>query len=67
MEYMVRFAHGARLPVGFHDIPRDRFGREMQTTDDLGGYRSAGCVRQSDEDAIFLWNWAPVGTTVVVL
>ena len=67
MAYMVRFARGDKLPIGFHDIPRDANGRPLQREDDLGGYRSAGCVRQGSADAIFLWDWAPIGTTVVVV
>ncbi|MGD9798717.1 MAG: L,D-transpeptidase, partial [Acidimicrobiia bacterium] len=67
MGYMVRFARGARLAIGFHDIPKDRHGRPLQTEDDLGGYRSAGCVRQSGADAVFLWGWAGVGTPVFVV
>ena len=67
MNDMVRFARGSRLAIGFHGIPRDRYGRPLQTEHDLGGFRSAGCVRQSDGDAAFLYDWAPIGTTVVVL
>lgn len=67
MRKMVRFARGSRLPIGFHDIPRDANGRPLQREDDLGGYRSAGCVRQSTADANYLWDWAPVGTKVVVV
>ena len=67
MEHMVRFAHGSTLAIGFHGIPKDARGRPLQSDDDLGGYRSAGCVRQSSGDAAFLYEWAPVGTTVVVL
>lgn len=64
--YMVRFAHGARGGnIGFHEIPY-QFGRPVQTTDQLGSALSGGCVRQTTEDAIWMWNWAQVGTTVVV-
>ena len=67
MSNMVRFARGDKLAIGFHGIPRDSSGRPLQGDDDLGGFRSAGCVRQSDGDAAYLYEWAPVGTTVVVL
>ena len=67
MEYMVRFAHGERAAIGFHDIPVDASGSEVQTVEQLGEPLSAGCVRQSLEDAIALWDFAPVGTTVVVV
>lgn len=66
MDDMVRFAHGEDLPIGFHGIPRDANGNPLQSDSDLGGFRSAGCVRQSVSDASFLFDWAPVGTTVVV-
>ena len=67
MRHMVRFAHGGDLAIGFHGIPRYADGRPLQSENELGGFRSAGCVRQSDGDAAFLFEWAPVGTTVVVL
>jgi hypothetical protein len=67
MRKMVRFAHGDTLAIGFHDIPRSADGRPLQTDDDLGGYRSSGCVRQGTNDANALWDWAPIGTTVVVI
>ncbi len=66
MRYMVRFARGRTLAIGFHSIPRNRQGRPIQSESELGSYRSHGCVRQSDGDALALWNFAPVGTKVVV-
>lgn len=66
MRYMVRFARGEELAIGFHSIPVDARGRPLQTEEDLGNFRSAGCVRQSVLDARRLWAFAPVGTTVVV-
>jgi lipoprotein-anchoring transpeptidase ErfK/SrfK len=67
MEYMVRFAHGQQAAIGFHDIPVDAAGVEVQTKEQLGLPLSAGCVRQALEDAIALWEFAPVGTKVVVV
>lgn len=67
MTHMVRFAHGETLPIGFHAIPNDGSGRPIQSEDELGEYRSAGCVRQSPGHAAALYEWAPVGTEVVVL
>jgi hypothetical protein len=64
MTHMVRFAHGARLPYGFHSIPKYANGTPMQTEAELGSYRSGGCVRQLYADAVFLYDWAPIGTTV---
>ncbi len=66
MEYMVRFARGRRLPIGFHSIPTSR-GRPLQTVFQLGTPRSHGCVRQWIGDAAFLYMWAPIGTVVVAL
>lgn len=67
MRYMVRFAHGDELAIGFHSIPNYGTGDPLQTEEQLGEYHSAGCVRQSLEKAAFLYDWASVGTTVVVL
>lgn len=67
MTHMVRFARGRTLAIGFHAIPRDRSGRPIQTESQLGTYRSLGCVRQADPDAVALWNFAPIGTKVVVV
>ena len=65
MEYMVRFAHGPRAAIGFHDIPVDD-GAPVQTRADLGTPQSHGCIRQSRPDAVALWRFSPVGTEVVV-
>lgn len=67
MQYMVRFSYGSRGGnIGFHAIPRVK-GQPVQTEAQLGTPLSGGCVRQADADALFLWDWAPVGTAVVVL
>ncbi len=66
MDHMVRFAWGAELSIGFHSIPKYSDGRWMQTLDQLGTFRSAGCVRQDPSKAAALYWWAPVGTKVVV-
>ena len=65
MEYMVRFAHGDRAAIGFHDIPVDD-GEPVQTRAQLGTPRSHGCIRQARPDARALWYFAIVGTKVVV-
>lgn len=65
MEYMVRFAHGRNAPIGFHDIPVDD-GTLAQSREQLGTPQSHGCVRQWRPDARALWEFAPVGTQVVV-
>ena len=66
MKYFVRFTTGdAGAAIGFHDIPIDN-GRLVQTVAQLGTPLSHGCIRQARADAIALWEFAPVGTTVVV-
>lgn len=65
MQYMVRFAHGKRAAIGFHDIPVDD-GKRVQTRAELGTPQSHGCIRQARPDARALWYFAIVGTTVVV-
>ena len=64
--YMIRFAKGDRDGnIGFHDIPY-QYGQPVQTVDQLGQALSGGCVRQVPEDAIWMGNWADIGTVVVV-
>lgn len=68
MEYMVRFHRGRNANIGFHDIPvQSATGAEVQTLSELGTPLSDGCIRQDHEDARALYEFAPVGTTVVVL
>ena len=67
MQYMVRWYQSPRLAVGFHSIPVTRRGRPIQSESQLGHYTSHGCVRQRLSDAAFVWDWAPIGTPVVVV
>lgn len=68
MRYMVRFHRGENSNIGFHDIPiYDDTGKPVQTLSELGTPLSDGCIRQDAEDAKALWEFAPVGTTVVVV
>jgi len=68
MKYFVRFATGdTGAAIGFHDIPVDNSGDLVQTVDQLGTPQSHGCVRQQRDDAIALWEFAPIGTEVVVV
>jgi hypothetical protein len=67
MQYMVRWYQSPRLAVGFHSIPVTRRGRPIQSESQLGTFRSHGCVRQRLADAKFVWDWAPIGTPVVVV
>ena len=66
MRFMVRFAHGERAAIGFHDIPY-KDGERVQSRSQLGTALSSGCVRQWRPDARALWEFAPVGTPVVVV
>ena len=70
MEHMVRFVKpsgGGGLATGFHAIPVNWLGKPIQSLDELGLFRSAGCVRQHEDKAEQLYQWAPLGTPVVVL
>ena len=65
--YMVRFAYGPQGGrIGFHEIP-NRNGVPLQSYEQLGLPLSGGCVRQTTADALWMWNWAYIGTKVVVL
>lgn len=66
MRWFVRFAHGERAAIGFHDIPVDD-GRRVQTAQELGTPQSHGCIRQRPRDARAMWDFAQLGTTVVVV
>ncbi|HEU4867391.1 MAG TPA: L,D-transpeptidase [Actinomycetota bacterium] len=66
MEYMVRFVRTAGLPIGFHSIPVNRRGAKIQSIEQLGTYQSLGCVRQRYEDAVVMWEFAQIGTPVIV-
>ena len=66
MQYFVRFTQGTTgAAIGFHDIPV-KDGKPLQDVSDLGTPQSRGCIRQWRPDAIALWRFAPIGTTVVV-
>ncbi|WP_126688254.1 L,D-transpeptidase family protein [Nocardioides ferulae] len=65
MRYFVRFTQGERAAIGFHDIPVDD-GKPVQRLTQLGTPLSHGCIRQRRADAVALWEFAPLGTTVVV-
>jgi len=67
MEYFVRFTEGDNAAIGFHDIPEDSNGDEVQTAAQLGTPRSHGCIRQRLVDAKAMWRFAHLGTSVSVL
>lgn len=67
MRYMVRFAVGPKGGnIGFHEIPVWH-GQPLQTVAQLGQPISDGCLREATPDAQFMWDFAPVGTKVIVL
>ncbi|MFN8157397.1 MAG: L,D-transpeptidase family protein [Candidatus Nanopelagicales bacterium] len=67
-KWMVRFAHGRAASIGFHTIPTYPNGRYTHPVSQLGlAVGHGGCVHSTNADALFLYRWAPVGTTVVVL
>jgi L,D-transpeptidase-like protein len=66
MEYFVRFTKGpSGAAIGFHTIPTKE-GVPLQSEKQLGTPQSHGCIRQKEDDAVALWDFAPPGTTVVV-
>lgn len=68
LPYMIRWRQTEIGHIGFHGIPRHvEDNSPYQTEDELGTRLSGGCQRQADPDARFLWEFAPEGTTVVVL
>ena len=68
MDHMVRFLQRpGKAAIGFHSIPVYPNGTPMQTEAELGQFRSGGCVRQRNDKAEQLYEWAPIGTPVVVL
>ena len=52
--------------IGFHEIPI-RNNKPMQTVDELGAFNGSGCLRSSTQDALFIYQWATLGTKVVVV
>ncbi len=65
MRFFVRFTQGDNAAIGFHEIPV-KDGERLQGVDELGTPTSHGCIRQRTPDARALWDFAPVGTSVVV-
>jgi lipoprotein-anchoring transpeptidase ErfK/SrfK len=65
--FMTRFAVGRNgYNIGFHEIPK-KFGKPMQTVEQLGTPLGSGCLRSSTADARFIYRWAKPGTSVVVV
>jgi peptidoglycan hydrolase-like protein with peptidoglycan-binding domain len=65
---MVRWLKTQKGAIGFHGIPiHVSDGSPYMTEDELGQRLSGGCQRQANLDADFTWDFADIGTTVVVL
>jgi len=65
---MVRYQKTDIGNIGFHAIPIHRAdGTAYMTEAELGTRLSGGCQRQANADAAFMWDFAQIGTTVVVL
>ena len=68
MEHMVRFTTDADGDlIGFYSIPRGWRDTPVQTEAELGEFESLGCVRQRDDKAERLYEWAAIGTPVIVI
>lgn len=66
MEYFVRFTRGQNAAIGFHSIPTKN-GTPLQAEAQLGTPQSHGCIRQKLSDAQRMWDFAGIGTDVVVV
>jgi hypothetical protein len=65
---MVRWLKTDIGAIGFHALPtRIDDGSPYQTEAELGTRLSGGCQRQADLDARFTWDFAQIGTPVVVV
>ena len=68
LPHMVRWLKTDLGNIGFHGIPLHvSDGTVYQTEADLGKRLSGGCQRQANPDADFVWEFAQIGTTVVVI
>jgi hypothetical protein len=67
LPYFVGFTYGNTTDVGFHGIPLQPGGRPIESDSQLGTPLSHGCVRESQFFARVMWDWASMGTTVVVV
>lgn len=64
---MIRWLKTERGAIGFHAIPLHvEDNSPYQGSDELGTRLSGGCQRQHNWDAAFMWEFATIGTKVVV-
>ena len=67
LPWTLRFAHAPDgNPIDMHGIPLEPDGTPIEPDSLLGTPESHGCVRMSQVNAEFVWNWSSVGTVVVV-
>jgi peptidoglycan hydrolase-like protein with peptidoglycan-binding domain len=65
---MIRWLKTDIGAIGFHGIPTHvSDGSAYQTEAELGTRLSGGCQRQANPDAAFMWEFAQIGTKVVVV
>ena len=68
LSLMVRYQKTDIGAIGFHGIPIHVADNTPYMTEaELGQRLSGGCQRQANTDAKFMWDFATIGTTVVVL
>jgi hypothetical protein len=68
LPHMIRWLKTDIGAIGFHGIPRHvSDGSRYEKDSELGTRLSGGCTRQADLDADFMWDFAQIGTKVVVL
>jgi hypothetical protein len=64
---MIRWYKTEIGALEFHSIPqRVKDDSPYQTTDELGTRLSGGCQRQHPRNAEFMWQFATIGTPVIV-
>ena len=67
LPHMIRYTKTKIGAIGFHGIPRHvSDGSKYEKDTELGTRLSGGCTRQADLDADFMWDFAQIGTTVIV-
>ena len=68
LPHMIRWLKTDIGAIGFHGIPRHvSDGSRYEKDSELGTRLSGGCTRQADLDADFMWDFAQIGTKVVVI
>jgi len=64
--WFLAFHHATHGWIGMHAIPVHK-KKPDQKDSELGQPRSGGCVRASDENAFWMWNWGQIGDPVIVV